>query len=61
MTPEDVLIEAIAAASFYGDSPGLRVSQCEKLRESIKQCSLPIDPNQPPQMGSDADLNNRRN
>ena len=37
MTPEDVLIEAIQAASLHGDSPNLRELQCEKLRESIER------------------------
>lgn len=36
MTPEDVLIESIQAAARYGDSPDLRLKQCEKLKESIR-------------------------
>lgn len=36
MTPEDVLIEAIQAASLHGDSHNLIELQCEKLRESIE-------------------------
>ena len=34
-TPDDVLIEAIAAASLRGDSPELRIIMCLKLREAI--------------------------
>jgi hypothetical protein len=37
MTPEDVLIEAISAASRFGDSPALRQLECRKLRDSLKQ------------------------
>lgn len=37
MTPEDVLLEAIAAASLFGDSSSLREMECRKLRESIKR------------------------
>ena len=35
MTPEDVLIEAIAAASLHGDTPELRVIMCSKLHDAI--------------------------
>lgn len=35
MTPEDVLIEAIAAASRYGDTPALRDLECRKLNAAI--------------------------
>ena len=42
MDPEDVLIEAIAAASLYGDSPALRELQCRKLRESIAIHAAPV-------------------
>lgn len=31
MTPEDVLLEAIAAASLHGDSAELRAKMCSKL------------------------------
>ena len=34
MTPEEVLLEAIAAASLYGDSPDLRREMCRKLQAS---------------------------
>ena len=34
MTPEEVLLEAIAAASLYGDSLELRREMCNKLRVS---------------------------
>lgn len=37
VTPEDVLIESIAAASIHGDSPALRQKQCAKLIESIRR------------------------
>lgn len=40
MTPEDVLIEAIAAASQYGDSVYLRELECLKLRASIRRHGL---------------------
>lgn len=36
MTPEDVLIEAISAASRFGDSPGLRQLECRKLKASLE-------------------------
>ena len=39
MTPEDVLIEAIAAASRFGDSPALRELECRKLRASLSSCA----------------------
>ncbi len=61
MDPEDVLIEAIAAASFYGDSPGLRESQCHKLRESIEAFLAPVLRKSQPRIGSDEDLHSRRN
>lgn len=35
MTPVDILIESIQAASIYGDSPGLRRRQSEKLEEAL--------------------------
>lgn len=35
MTPEDVLLEAIAAASLHGDSPSLRRQACAKLNQAI--------------------------
>ena len=38
MTPEDVLLEAIAAASLHGDSPWLRRQEIAKLRDSLKRC-----------------------
>ena len=34
LTPEEVLLEAIAAASLYGDSADLRREMCSKLRAS---------------------------
>jgi hypothetical protein len=37
MTPEDVLIEAIAAASLHGDSDALRRLMCAKLADSIRR------------------------
>lgn len=37
MTPEDVLIEAVIAASRRGDSPELRELACRKLKASIEQ------------------------
>lgn len=36
MTPEDVLLEAIAAASLYRDSPELRREMCAKLRKAMR-------------------------
>jgi hypothetical protein len=36
MTPEDVLLEAIAAASLNGDRPELRRKCCRKLRHAIE-------------------------
>ena len=35
MTPDDVLIEAIAAASLHGDSAELRILMCRKLKEAV--------------------------
>ena len=35
MTPEDILLESIAAASLHGDSPALRRLQCAKLNAAI--------------------------
>jgi hypothetical protein len=37
MSPEDVLLEAITAASQYGDSDDLRRKECEKLSKSIRR------------------------
>jgi spore coat protein CotF len=37
MTPDDVIIEAIAAASLHGDSPYLREVMCNKLNEVIRE------------------------
>ena len=36
MTPEEVLIEAIAAASLHGDTPDLRRLMCRKLDLSMR-------------------------
>ena len=36
MTPEDVLIESVFAASRGMDSTQFRVDQCRKLRRSIR-------------------------
>lgn len=36
MSPQDVLIEAIAAASLHGDTPELRQRMSGKLDESLK-------------------------
>lgn len=36
MSPEDVLLEAMAAASHYGNTPWLLKQMCAKLRESIR-------------------------
>lgn len=36
MTPEEVLLEAIAAASLYGDTPELRRKQVAKLSAAIE-------------------------
>ena len=36
MTPEDVLIEAIAATSRHGDSIDLREVMCERLRDTMR-------------------------
>lgn len=41
MAPEDVLLEAIAAAGVYGDSSELRNSACRKLEVSLKAASIP--------------------
>jgi len=38
MLPEDILLEAMAAASQYGDSEDLRSKECERLSESIRRC-----------------------
>jgi hypothetical protein len=40
MTPEEVLIEAIANASHNGDSPALRLQSCAKLKESLHNLEL---------------------
>ena len=40
MTPEDVLIESITAASQHGDSVRLRHDQCAKLRASLDRYYL---------------------
>jgi len=37
MTPEDVLIEAIATASLQGDSSILRQQMCQKLVKAIEE------------------------
>jgi hypothetical protein len=37
LTPEDVLLESISAASIYGDSPEFRRKMCERLRQCIEQ------------------------
>ena len=36
MSPEDVLVEAIAAASLHGDSPHLRKQFCTLLQRAIE-------------------------
>lgn len=41
MTPDDVLIEAIAAASLHGDSPYLRETMCRKLEEAVRKLVAP--------------------
>lgn len=43
MTPEDVLLESIAAASIYGDSASLRAEQCRKLKVAMRLCAgIPV-------------------
>lgn len=37
MTPVDILLEAIQAASIYGDSPELRQQQAERLEEAMRR------------------------
>ena len=37
MTPEEVLLESIQAASLLGDTPELRQAQCSKLEEAIQK------------------------
>ena len=37
MTPDDVLCEAIAAASLHGDSAELRQEMCAKLKEAVRK------------------------
>ena len=44
MTPDDVLIEAISAASLHGDSPYLRELMCQKLKEAIEELARPVIP-----------------
>lgn len=36
MTPEDVLLESIAAASLYGDTANLRRKQAAKLSAAVE-------------------------
>jgi hypothetical protein len=36
MTPEEVLLEAIAAASLHGDTPDLRRMMCRKLNFALQ-------------------------
>jgi len=42
MTPEEVLLEAIAAASVRGDSPSLRQLMCSKLAASIAKQQVAV-------------------
>lgn len=44
MEPDDVIIEAIAAASLNGDSPELRVLMCTKLKEAIERSRFHVEP-----------------
>lgn len=38
MTPEDVLLETIAAVKQYGDSEELRREQLGKLEKALRRC-----------------------
>lgn len=40
MTPEDVLLEAMAAADRCGDTPSLRREFCAKLADSLRRCEM---------------------
>lgn len=40
MEPEDVLLEAISAASLHGDSAELRSLMCKKLKMAMQNAEM---------------------